>query len=143
MRKLLFTFILFTFIFISSCDENMDGKWDPMKWEYKNVSEGIKIVKHDGVNNGHEKYCAEINVAKSGTADVVCKNYKGFWFQEYPNMKDEGDSRTQFSMENCYIKIDGNTMHCEFVNIEEHDSEKFDIIVTAGDIFFCFHVNIN
>ena len=142
LKKLKFLFFLFVMFFVSACDDDVVGKWDPMQWEYKNVSEGIKVVKANDKDKEHARYSVEIEVAKSGSLDIVCKNYKVFWFQDYPEMKDEETSCNLFSSENCIMEIEGNTMHCEFINIETCPSEEFKIVVTAGDVFFQFNVDI-
>lgn len=143
LKKLKYLFFLNIMLLISACDSEEVGNWEPMKWEYKNVSDGIKIIKPSGNDKDHAKYIAEIKVTKSGSLDIVCKNYNGFWFQEYPDMTYEGDFRTQFSSEYCAMKIEGNVMHCEFFDIEGQKSEEFQIVVTAGDIFFKFNIDIN
>ena len=143
LKSLKILMLLFALIFISSCDDGVVGNWDPMKWEYKNVSDGIKIIKPGGKEKDHAKYGAEIEVTKSGSVDVVCKNYKTFWFEEYPNMDYEEEFRYLFSSEYCEMKIDGNILHCEFFNVESHQPQEFQIVVTAGDIFFHFNININ
>ena len=140
LKKLKILFFLFVMFFVSACDDDVVGKWDPMQWEYKNVSEGIKIVK--GNDKDKDQNWTKIEVSKSGSLDIVCKNYKGFWFEDYPEMKDEETSRNLFSSENCIMKIEGHTMHCEFINIETCPSEEFKIVVTAGDVFFQFNVDI-
>ena len=142
LKKLKFLFFLFVMFFVSACDDDVVGKWDPMQWEYKNVSEGIKIVKPSGKDKEHARYSVEIEVAKSGSLDIVCKNYKSFWFEEYPEINYEGDYSTQFTSEYCNMKIEGNTIHCEFSNIERSPSAEFPVVVTAGDIFFRFLIEI-
>ena len=142
--QLLKSFKLLTFLLVMplilSCDDDVVGKWDPMKWEYKNASEGIKIIK--GGSKDHKKQIAEIEVTKSGSVDIICKNYKGFWFEEYPDMQYGEEYRYQFDTECCEMKIEGNTLHCDFYNIESHEPEEFQIVVTAGDIFFTFNIDI-
>lgn len=130
--------LIFMLIFISSCDE-ADGNWDPMKWMYENVSDGIKIIKP---SKDHVKYSVEIEISKSGSVDIVCKNYKSFWFAESPDMTYEGDYQSRFNTDFCEMTIEGNTLHCEFFNIEQHTPEEFQIVVTAGDIFYHFHIDI-
>lgn len=132
--------VLLAMVLVTSCDDDVVGKWDPMKWEYKNISEGIRIIKP---NREESKSCAEIEVSRSGSVDIVCKNYKNLWFVEYPDISYDDNSHKQFSMENCEMKIEGNTIHCEFINIEPSSSEKFSVAVSAGDVFFQFGININ
>lgn len=79
----------------------------------------------------------------SGSIDIVCKNYKRFWFEEYPDMKYQEDYSIHFSTDYCDMKIEGNTIQCEFMEIETHQPEEFKIVVTAGDIFFYFNIDIN
>ena len=128
--------LIFILIFISSCDD-VDGNWPPIKWDYENVGEGIKIKDTD-----HVKYTTEIEISKSGSVDIVCKNYKSFWFAEYPNMTNEGDYLSQFITEFCEMKIEGNTLHCKFFNIEQQRPEEFQVVITSGDIFYHFHIDI-
>ena len=128
-------------MFISSCDDDVDGKWDKMEWKYENVGEGIKIIKPSGKDKDHVKYSTKIEVSKSGSVDIVCKNYKSFWFAESPDMTYEGDYLSQFITEFCEMKIEGNTLHCEFFNIEQHAPKEFQIVLTAGDIFYHFQIN--
>lgn len=135
--------ILFALVLISSCDDDVVGKWEPMKWDYENVTSGIKITKPSGKDKDHAKYDAKIEVSESGSLDIICKNYNGFWFAEYPDMSYEDESLTHFSTENCDMKIEGNTIHCQFINIDDLQSEDFTIVVTAGDIFFHFIIDIN
>ena len=136
-------FVMFTLVFISSCEDDVVGKWEPMKWDYKNVSSGIRVIKPGGKDKDHAKYDAKIEVSESGSIDIICKNYNSFWFEEYHDMSYEDDSRTNFSTENCEMKIEGNTIHCRFINIEGLQSEGFTVVVTAGDIFFHFIIDIN
>lgn len=143
MQRLKILFFLLAITFVSSCEDDVVGKWDPMKWEYKNISDGIKIIKSGGKNNGHDNFTAEIDVNKSGSIDIECKNYKRFWFQEYPNMNYEGDFFNQFYTKNCEMKIEGSTIHCEFINVELSPSDRFSVVVTAGDVFFQFIIDIN
>ena len=131
-------FLIFMLIFISSCDDDVLGKWEPMEWVYENVSDGIKIIK----NKDHVKYSTKIEVSKSGSLDIVCKNYKSFWFANYPNMTNEGDYFSRFNNDFCEMKIEGNTLHCEFFNIEEYNQEVFQIDLTSGDIFYYFQIEI-
>ena len=133
--------LIFILIFVSSCDDVV-GNWDAMEWKYENVSDGIKIIKPSGKDKDHVKYTTEIEVYKSGSVDIVCKNYKSFWFAEYPNMANEDDSYSQFITEFCEMKIEGNTLHCEFFNIEQQSPEEFQIVLTAGDIFYHFQIDI-
>ena len=135
-------FLIFMLIFISSCDDNVDGNWEPMEWVYENVSDGIKIIEPSGKDKDHVRYSTKIEVSKSGSVDIVCKNYKSFWFAEYPNMTNEGDYLSQFITEFCEMKIEGNTLHCEFFNIEQQNPEEFQIVLTAGDIFYHFQIDI-
>ena len=139
LKTLVFIFML---IFISSCDDDIVGKWEPMEWKYENVSDGIKIITPSGKDKDHAKYSTKIEVSKLGSVDIVCKNYNSFWFEEYPNMTDKGDFRSQFITEFCDMKIEGNTLHCEFFNIDQQNSEKFQIVLTAGDIFYHFQIDI-
>ena len=132
--------LIFMLIFISSCDGDVVGNWEPMKWEYKNVSDGIKIIKPSGKD--HVKYSATIEVSKSGSLDIVCKNYNSFWFAEYPDMTFEGDFQSRFATDFCEMTIEGNTLHCEFFNIEQYNPEVFQIVLTAGDIFYHFQIDI-
>ena len=134
--------LIFILIFISSCEDDVDGNWEPMKWTYENVGEGIKIIKPTGKDKDHVKYSTKIEVLKSGAVDIVCKNYNSFWFAEYPNMTNEGDYLSQFITEFCEMKIEGNTLHCEFFNIEQQNPENFQIVLTAGDIFYHFQIDI-
>lgn len=143
LKGLRLLFFMLSMVLIASCDDDVVGKWDPMKWEYKNVSDGIKIIKPTGSDKDHAKYLAKIVVTKSGTVDIVCKNYKGFWFEDYPGISNEGDFRNKFSTDNCDMEIEGNTIHCEFTNIEGYLSEEYKIVVTAGDVFFSFKIDIN
>ena len=143
MKRLKILIFLLAMVFVSSCDDDVVGKWDSMKWEYKNVSDGIKIIKPSGKDKDHDEHWVEIEVSKSGSLDIVCKNYKGFWFVEYPDISYEGDYSTQFSMENCKMKIEGNTIHCEFRNIEQSVTDQFPVVVSAGDIFFQFIISVN
>ena len=131
-------FLIFMLIFISSCDDDVLGKWEPMEWVYENVSDGIKIIK----DKDHVKYSTKIEVSKSGSLDIVCKNYKSFWFAHYPNMTNEGDYLSRFNNDFCEMKIEGNTLHCEFFNIEEYNQEVFQIDLTSGDIFYYFQIEI-
>ena len=131
-------FLIFMLIFISSCDDDVLGKWEPMEWVYENVSDGIKIIK----DKHHVKYSTKIEVSKSGSLDIVCKNYKSFWFANYPNMTNEGDYFSRFNNDFCEMKIEGNTLHCEFFNIEEYNQEVFQIDLTSGDIFYYFQIEI-
>lgn len=142
MKNLKVLFFLFLLIFISACDDDVVGKWEPMKWDYKNVDSGIKIIITSGKDKDHAKYDAKIEVSGSGSVDIICKNYNKFWFAEYPNINYEDDSMTHFSTENCEMTIEGNTMHCQFSNIEKLPSDDFTIVVTAGDIFFHFIIDI-
>ncbi|MCH5328801.1 MAG: hypothetical protein J1E02_07250, partial [Coprobacter sp.] len=64
------------------------------------------------------------------------------WFAEYPNMTNEGDYRSRFNTDFCEMKIEGNTLHCEFFNINQQTPEEFQIVLTAGDIFYHFHIDI-
>ena len=139
LKTLVFIFML---IFISSCDDDIVGKWEPMEWKYENVSDGIKIITPSGKDKDHAKYSTKIEVSKPGSVDVVCKNYNSFWFAEYPNMTFEGDYMSQFKTEFCEMKINGNTLHCEFFNIEQQSPEEFMIVLTAGDIFYLFQIEI-
>ena len=134
--------LIFILIFISSCDDDVDGNWEPMKWKYENVGEGIKIIKPNGKDKDRVKYSTEIEVSQSGSVDIVCENYNSFWFEEYPNMTNEGDYQSRFNTDFCEMKIEGNTLHCEFFNINQQTSEEFRIVLTAGDIFYHFHINI-
>ena len=134
--------LIFMLIFISSCDDDVDGKWEPMKWGYENVSDGIKIIKPSGKDKDHVKYSTKIEVSKSGSIDIVCKNYKSFWFAEHPDMTDEGDYLSGFNNDFCEMKIEGNTIHCVFFNIEQYNPEVFQIVLTAGDIFYHFQIDI-
>ena len=134
--------LIFMLIFISSCDDNVDGNWDPMEWKYENISEGIKIIKPSGKDKDHVKYTTRIEVSKSGSLDIVCKNYKSFWFAENPNMMDEVDNGSRFHTDFCEMKIEGNTLHCEFFNNEQQSPEVLQIVVTAGDIFYHFQIDI-
>ena len=139
LKTLIFIFML---IFISSFDDNVDGKWEPMKWKYENVSEGIKIIEPSGKDKDHVKYSTKIEVYKSGSVDIVCKNYNSYWFAEYPDMSYEGDYESRFNTDFCEMKIEGNTLHCEFFNIEQQNTENFQIVLTAGDIFYHFQIDI-
>ena len=134
--------LIFILIFISSCDDDVDGNWEPMKWTYENVGEGIKIIKPSGKDKDLVKYSTEIEVSQSGSVDIVCENYNSFWFAEYPNMTNEGDYFSQFITEFCEMKIEGNTLHCEFFNIDQQNPEEFQIVLTAGDIFYHFQIDI-
>ena len=135
-------FLIFMLIFISSCDDDVVGNWDPMEWVYENVSDGIKIIKPSGKDKDHVSYSTKIEVSKSGSLDIVCKNYKSFWFANYPNMTNEGDYLSRFNNDFCEMKIEGNTLHCEFFNIEEYNQEVFQIDLTSGDIFYYFQIEI-
>lgn len=144
MKGLKVLFFLFSLIFVYSCDDDLVGKWEPMKWDYKNVDAGIKIIIPSGKDKNHANYDAKIEVSASGSVDIICKNYNKFWFAEYPNINyEEDDSMTHFYTEYCEITIEGNTMHCQFSNIEKLPSDDFTIVVTAGDIFFRFIIDIN
>ena len=134
--------LIFMLIFISSCDDNMDGNWEPMEWVYENVSDGIKIIEPSGKDKDHVKYSTKIEVSKAGSLDIVCKNYKSFWFADYSDMTNEGDSQIRFNNDFCEMKIEGNTLHCEFFNIEEYNQEVFQIDLTSGDIFYHFQIDI-
>lgn len=143
-KTLLFTFLV---IFISSCNNNDDddiliGKWNPMKWKYENVDDGIKIVEPSGKDKDNVRHTTEIVVSKAGSVDIVCKNYNSFWFAEYPDMTNEGDYWLQFNSEFCKMEIEDNTLHCDFFNIEQQNQEEFHIVVTAGDIFYYFQIKI-
>ena len=140
LKKLNILFFLFAMVFITACDDDVVGKWEPMKWEYKNLSEGIKIFKPTGKDK--DQNWTKIKVSKSGSLDIACKNYKSFWFEEYPEINYEGDYHTQFTSEYCNMKIEGNTIHCEFSNIERSPSAEIPVVVTAGDIFFRFLIEI-
>ena len=128
-------------VFVSSCDD-VDGNWAPMEWKYENVSDGIKIIEPSGKDKDHIKYSTKIEVSKSGSIDIVCKNYKSFWFADYPNMTNEGDSPSRFNNDFCEMKIEGNTLHCVFFTIEQNNPEVFQIVLTAGDIFYHFQIEI-
>lgn len=143
LKILKFLFSLLALVFVSSCDDDVVGKWESMKWEYKNVSDGIKVIKPDGKDKDHGNHITEIEVTKSGSMDIVSKNYTTFWFEEYPGITYEGEFSSQFSTENCEMKIEGNTMHCEFFDIENCPAEEFQVVVTAGDIFFQYLIDIN
>lgn len=134
--------LIFMLIFISSCDDDVVGKWEPMEWKYENVSDGIKIITPSGKDKDHAKYSTKIEVSKPGSLDIACKNYKLFWFADYPNMTNEGDNFYRFNNDFCEMKIEGNTIHCEFFNIEKHNPEVFQIVLTAGDIFYHFQIDI-
>ena len=135
--------LILMLIFISSCDDNVDGNWKPMEWVYENVSAGIKIIEPSGKDKDHVKYSTKIEVFNSGSVDIVCKNYNSYWFAEYPNMTNEGDYQSsRFNTDFCEMKIEGNTLHCEFFNIEQQNPENFQIILTAGDIFYHFQIDI-
>lgn len=142
-NRLKFLFFIFSMIFISSCGDDVVGVWEPMKWDYKNVSEGIKIIKPSGKEKDHAKYAAEIQVSKSGHIDIVCKNYKALWFEEIPEINSDGDYFTHYINDYCDMQIEGNTIHCEFTNIEGDISREYQVVVSAGDIFFRFHIDIN
>lgn len=133
--------LIFMLLFTSSCDE-VDGNWESMEWVYENVSDGIKIIEPSGKDKDNAKYSTEIEVSKSGSIDIVCKNYKMFWFADYPNMTHEGDSQYRFNNDFCEMKIEGNTLQCEFFNIEEYNTEIFQIVLTAGNIFYHFQIDI-
>lgn len=143
MKSLKIILVLFTLTFIASCEDDVVGKWESMKWDYQNIDSGIKIIKPGGKDKDHSKHEAKIEVSKSGSLDIICKNYNHFWFAEYPDMTYEEESQTLFSTDNCEMKIEGNTIHCEFINVEKSQSEVFTIVVTAGDIFFHFIIDIN
>ncbi|MCH5234154.1 MAG: hypothetical protein J1E16_02590 [Muribaculaceae bacterium] len=134
--------LIFMLIFISSCDDDVVGNWEPMEWVYENVSDGIKIIEPSGKDKDHVKYSTKIEVSKSGSVDIVCKNYNSYWFAEYPNMTNEGDYQSRFNTDFCEMKIEGNTLHCEFFNIEQQNPENFQIVLTAGDIFYHFQIEI-
>ena len=134
--------LIFILVFISSCDVNVDGNWEPMEWVYENISDGIKIIEPSGKDKDHVKYSTKIEVSKSGSIDIVCKNYKSFWFVDYPNMTNEGDYLSIFNNDFCEMKIEGNTIHCKFFNIEEYNPEVFQIELTAGDIFYHFQIDV-
>lgn len=121
---------------VSACDDDVVGKWAPMEWKYENVGEGISVIKPGGADKDHAKYSVMIEVTQSGSIDVVCKNYGTFWFEDYPGMTYGDDSRTRFDTEFCEMKIEGNTLHCEFFDIGHHTPEEFQIVLTAGDIFY-------
>ena len=140
LKKLDILFFLFALVFVTSCDDDVVGKWEPMKWEYKNLSEGIKIVTPSGKDK--DQNWTKIRVSKPGSLDITCKNYKSVWFEEYPEINYEGDYSTQFISEYCNMKIEGNTIHCEFSNIEQSPSAEIPVVVTAGDIFFQFLIEI-
>ena len=127
-------FFVLLLVFVSSCkDDDVLGEWDAMEWKYQNVSEGIEVV--------NKESHTEIVVNRSGSLDIVCKNYKGFWLAEYPDM--QADVRDQFSTEFCDVTISGNKMHCEFHNVSSQDPEEIRFVVTAGDIFHYFNIVIN
>lgn len=132
-------FIILT-AFISSCDNNdknnLIGDWPPMTWKFENVSDGINIIK------ANEKSTIRIEVSRSGAADVVCENYKTFWFADGASSA-EDDYRFQISSDLYELTIEGNTLHCEFFNIEKQTPEKHEIVVTAGDTFYPFEIEIN
>ena len=135
-------FLILIVSFLSGCDDDVVGKWDPMEWKYQNVSEGIEIIKPAGKDKDHIKYATQIKVNKPGAVDIVCKNYKTFWFEEYPDMTYESDFRTQFQNSCCAMKIEGNTIHCEFFNTEQRP-DNFTITITAGDIFYQFKITLD
>lgn len=124
---------------VSSCKEELDGAWSPMKWKYENISKGILIDK----NNDNIKYQKEIYVTDSGELDIVCQNYKSFWFSQFPDMPLQEIDMHRFSNDFCNLTIMDNILHCEFYNIEALGSEEFNVIVTAGDIFYHFKFEIN
>lgn len=140
LRRIKLLVYLLTLTFIASCEDEVVGKWETMKWDYKNISEGIKVIKSAGTIN--KRNVTEFEVLKSGSIDIVCKNYKGFWFQDYPEMSLEEDSLKQFSRENCKMKIEGNILHCEFIGIDGQQADEFKVVVTAGDIFYQFNFKI-
>ena len=130
LSGLLIVFLLFVSL---SCS-NEDGLWDKMKWKFDNVSDGIKT---EQIKN-HS--FSVIYVSKPGSIDIVCKNYKGFWFVDYEN---SDDFRHNFSNSYCSMTISGNILHCEFYNVDSKLSEEVDVTVTAGDIFYSFKFVIN
>lgn len=134
--------LIFMLIFISSCEEDVDGNWEPMEWGYENVSDGIKIIEPSGKDKDQVKYSTKIEVSKSGSIEIVCKNYKSIWFADYPNTMSEEDPQFGFNNDFSVLKIERNTLHCEFFNIEEYKPEVFYIVLTAGDIFYHFEIEI-
>lgn len=120
--------LLTTFFVISSltsCNDEVDGRWTPMEWESNvDIEDAITVP------------------ATGGTYTVACKNYRGFWIayhlqaegKVYALSEDYGHCKGDWFS----VDIEGNILT---VTISPNDSGKRRVLpvdVTAGDIFDSF-----
>lgn len=134
LRKgVLSTLCALTVIF-TSCSIN-DGDWESMEWTVRNYSP--EDIRYDArTKQIYVNY-------KGGTIDMVCKNYKTFWFEMYTgNTETPDDVYHHWKGDWFDIKIEGNVLHCSFTeNASGKPMEILQIPLSAGDIFCTFHIN--
>lgn len=125
--------ILLSAILLFSCDEK-DGDWEEMKWNVENLSpQDIHVDKDKKV----------ISVSsKGGIVNLVCTNYTGFWFALLTGDGDNIDDVYHHWQGDWFdLTIHENIMTCTFGEVDpEHPEEALDVPVSAGDIFYYFHI---
>lgn len=125
--------ILLSAILLFSCDEK-DGDWEAMKWNVENLSpQDIHVDK--------DKKVISIS-SKGGKVNLVCTNYTGFWFALFTGDGDNTDDVYHHWQGDWFdLTIHDNIMTCTFGEVDpEHSEEALDVPVTAGDIFYDFHI---
>lgn len=128
--------ILLMAVSLTSCDfDKKDGDWDPMKWARTDYRETVvdRISYYDVPASG-------------GTFTFRCTNYNSFWLAGTSVKDEKGKTELLYHEEGDYKnitnsliteRVEGNMLTVTFP-ATDGVTRRFEVIVTAGDIFHTF-----
>lgn len=124
----IFSLSIICLSFVSCDDEQVDGRWESMKWNAENLNGDVKVEEYG-------KGWMDITVSGEGSFDLICTNYSGFWIAEV-NYPQDSEYWLDYEYEWLKISITENTAHCEFTNVSDEFHKELLVTFTAGDIFY-------
>lgn len=104
--------------------------WEAMKWQVDNIEGNVEVE-----TNGNA--LMNFYISGEGYVDITCLNYHP-WISPGTYYPDESDDWSFYQYEWLTVKVEGETVHCEFKNPPEDFHKEINVTMTAGDIFFTF-----